>query len=335
MIEQAVASRSAPVYTLSAVGLIVVVTAALGWGASPPPPARPPLPDPVTSAEFAASVGWLTWRVVAALSVTVFVGLFLGGIWRLVKRADYDLEATNTRVASYTVIAGLTVATGIAGVVVGGGRNPDLPIAHLAWRTRSVLFTGLVAAIPWFVIAWLCQDRCRAVGHRPWNDASNTGLLSFEQLTRLWSVLVSVVGAFALGVTGALFTSGALRFAFLEAHPECNPGYDPATGVPPNLRCVNDFPAINVLLYGAVFALLGLAVALPLVWAWRSQAKAWVAATLGDPEDVPTEDWVAKRDRLEGLLNLDTPILRNPLTVLSVLTPLATSLLAAFLPQLG
>jgi len=57
-----------------------------------------------------------------------------------------------------------------------------------------------------------------------------------------------------------------------------------------------------------------------------------VSANVGDPDDLPTEDWVAKRDRLEGLLNLDTPILRNPLTVISVLTPLATSLLAAFLP---
>ena len=89
------------------------------------------------------------------------------------------------------------------------------------------------------------------------------------------------------------------------------------------------------LLYGAVFALLGLAVALPLVWAWRSQAKAWLAAKSGDPADIATKEWVEERDRRAGLLNLDTPILRNPLTVLSVLTPLATSLLAAFLPQLG
>ncbi len=35
------------------------------------------------------------------------------------------------------------------------------------------------------------------------------------------------------------------------------------------------------------------------------------------------------------LLHLNTPILRNPLTLLSVFTPLISSTLAAFLPQLG
>ena len=48
-----------------------------------------------------------------------------------------------------------------------------------------------------------------------------------------------------------------------------------------------------------------------------------------------TKDVAESRARLESLLGLDVTLIRNPLTLLTVLTPLVTSLLAAFLPELG
>ncbi len=50
---------------------------------------------------------------------------------------------------------------------------------------------------------------------------------------------------------------------------------------------------------------------------------------------MPTDAWVADRARLSKILQLDVPILRNPLIALSIFTPLITSTLAAFIPQLG
>jgi hypothetical protein len=41
------------------------------------------------------------------------------------------------------------------------------------------------------------------------------------------------------------------------------------------------------------------------------------------------------RERLEGYLHLDVGLLRNPLIGMSILTPLITAALAAFIPQLG
>jgi hypothetical protein len=44
---------------------------------------------------------------------------------------------------------------------------------------------------------------------------------------------------------------------------------------------------------------------------------------------------VTAKARLEKLLHLDVPLLRNPLTALSVFVPFVTAALAAFIPQLG
>ena len=41
------------------------------------------------------------------------------------------------------------------------------------------------------------------------------------------------------------------------------------------------------------------------------------------------------RDSLEGMLNLSSGSLRNPLTVLTIATPLVTAALTAFVPEIG
>jgi hypothetical protein len=46
-------------------------------------------------------------------------------------------------------------------------------------------------------------------------------------------------------------------------------------------------------------------------------------------------EWVEDRDRLERVLHLDVPFVRNPLTVVGVLAPLVVSALAAFLPEIA
>jgi hypothetical protein len=74
----------------------------------------------------------------------------------------------------------------------------------------------------------------------------------------------------------------------------------------------------------------------PLVAAWRRCARRAVDQAYPLPLDgQPAEEWVAARTRLEALLHLDVSLLRNPLTALTILSPLLTSALAAFIPQLG
>jgi hypothetical protein len=308
----------APIYGLGSLALLFAIILALGWGAA--------LGTDVSRA-YVDGVGWLTWRTTAALAISAFLLLFGKGVRFLVYRREYELPASRKRVRTYSVVAALAIATTIG--VSAFGTEPwrlQMPVSHIAWRTRAVLYIGLSSAVPWFVLTWLCHDRCRPQEQRPWNSADK---LTFDQLERLWDVLVYCLRAFAIGVTSAMLTAGALRFAFLEAQPQCDPGYKGQT------PCAEDFPAVDVLLFGAAFAIAGVAVALPLIVSWRGQAASWVEQQAGPPPEPPTEDWLADRDRLAAMLHLNTPILREPLALLSILTPLVTSLLAAFLPQLG
>ncbi len=136
----------------------------------------------------------------------------------------------------------------------------------------------------------------------------------------LWRLLVTCVTAFAIAVVAAIVNSGALRASFLQAHP--------GRGA--------EFPPANVLFYGAFFAIVLSVITIPLVTAWRSCAFAMVDRTHPLPADgQPTEEWMSARTRLEKLLHLDVPLLRNPLTALSIFVPLITATLAAFIPQLG
>jgi hypothetical protein len=291
--------------------------------------AEQPTPE---SRNFVGSVEWLTWRMVAATAVVAFVILLASGGRLLRQRADHGLGVSQTRVILYLLAAAVPAVAGVAVVVASGGRNPALPVEALATRTRFVLFTGLLTAIPWLAIAWLCHDACR---HR--TDRSKTGsVFSFQELATLWGTLIACIGAFAVGVVTALITSGALRFAFLAAHPVCGNTFVPIRQRTNGTVCGEDFPASNVLLYGAVFAVFLLSLTLPLLAVWRSRALEWVAANCQLPNDgVPDKDWSERQNRLRAELHLNTSLLSNPLTVLSVFTPLITSVLAAFLPQLA
>src|SRR5687768_1648803 len=93
-----------------------------------------------------------------------------------------------------------------------------------------------------------------------------------SDLQLLWNRLMTCIGTFAIGVVAALLTSGALRFALLEAHPNCGDKFKPEWQRPNGPVCGEDFPASTVLLYGAAFALFLLLIALPPVISWRDHA---------------------------------------------------------------
>jgi hypothetical protein len=210
-------------------------------------------------------------------------------------------------------------------------------VRGLVFRTRAVLLGGLVASVPWLALVWLAQAECRDVQDMLSSPASDSaapaagasaGPVSerarsaqlIPRLLLLWKLLVSCVTAFAVAVAAAIVNSGALRVAFITAHP--------ARGA--------QFPPSYVLLYGAFFAVLLSVITLPLVATWRSCAFMIVEQAQPLPAGgQPGEDWFSARARLEKLLHLDVSLLRNPLTALSVFTPLLTAALAAFIPQLG
>jgi hypothetical protein len=97
----------------------------------------------------------------------------------------------------------------------------------------------------------------------------------------------------------------------------------------------HQFSTLDVLLYGAFFAVILTALTVPVLALWRSVASMLVdrSCPLRHAADV-TSASVEQRGRLEAVLHLDIGILRNPVTIFSVLTPLVTAVLAAFVPEL-
>jgi hypothetical protein len=298
------------------------------------------------SARFVASTEWTTWTIAAGLSVAVFVTMLVLGLAAIVRPPhDWGLDsAPDRRRIGYLVVALLLVAA-LAGILVFGGAPSrpvaSLPVEHIIWRTRGVLVTGFLAMVPWLALVWLAHAECFQVKSTlqqlsPWpvspTDHADDGVdgrpgdagvepirQTIEQLQRLWRLMTRCVGAAATTIVVAIVTSGALRTAFLAYAP----------------RRSAEFPASTVLLFGLLFALLQAAIGLPLITSWRARARSLVDVVYPVRFGVRAADgWLSDRQQLEQLLHLDVPLLRNPLTALSLFAPLLTSVLAVFIPQL-
>ncbi|GHH11699.1 hypothetical protein [Streptomyces lanatus] len=86
--------------------------------------------------------------------------------------------------------------------------------------------------------------------------------------------------------------------------------------------------------HGAFFTAVLVAILLPLVLAWRAQALALVERTLPLPASgLVDEDGLAARSRMEAQLQVSARFLRNPIALLSVLSPLVTALVTALVPS--
>lgn len=310
-----------PVVTIGTVGLLFAVTALLGVDDST---------GTKDSNDFVTSVPWTVWRMVAAAAILLFLGMLLTAA-RVLADDRWGIVVTPRRRWVYVAIAAAAIGVFFVLVSLSGGQLPDVPVKNLRFRLRGVLLTGMIASVPWLALVWLAHEACHALHDRikslsPIATKADSGAEPtpyrevITQLLTLWSLLVLCIGGFALGVVAAIVTSGALRASFIAVHPDR----------------ANEFPAVNVLYYGALFAVLLSVLAVPLAASWRSCARSIVDHAYPLPPDgQPTDEWVASRTRLEVLLHLDVSLLRNPLTALTILSPLLTGALAAFIPELG
>jgi hypothetical protein len=272
--------------------------------------------------------------VVAGAALVVFVVLTIQAARVLQHPANWGMYPTRERSGRYLLCAIVGAGAVLVYRWLFPDASPDLPVQRLDHRTGGVLIAGLMASVPWLTIVWLAHAECHDLGKESYRrrgdefrtlmDESNGDPAhirpALERLLRLWQLLVLCVGAFTVGVIAAVATAGALRGAFVAAYPER----------------ADEFPPSNVLLYGGVFALGLSMIAVPMAMAWRTRAEELLDHACPLPEDGrPTEQWMEERHRLEHLLHLDHSVLRNPLTILSVIAPLLISALAAFLPQVA
>lgn len=280
------------------------------------------------SERFVGSVEWSTWVFLAGASVAVFAVMLVLGLRAIIRPSpDWGLaSAPAARRYGYLASAALFMAALIV-VTLAGEPWPaaaDLPVQHPTWRTRGVLITGYLAAIPWLTLVWLAHAECArlkaAIVDRHPDETTKSIQETVKHLSQLWRLMTYGVTAAAISIVIAIVTAGALRAAFIAHAPDR----------------AGEFPGSVVLLFGGLFAVLQAAIGLPLVASWRARARDLVEQAHPLPEDGrPTESWVADRARLEALLHLDVPLLRNPLAALSIFVPTITSLLAVFIPDLA
>lgn len=320
-------SRSAP---LRAVGFFAVAFVAyrlLSRGESASNP---------QAREILGSLQWSTWKAIAALAIAVGITSAVmamatirqlmsdppeAGIGRapapLSKLAEPIGHSVRLRaVLGYALVA----VVFLVGVFVLLEQAPDthewpngVP-AHNAWYTSVIIG---VCGIPWLVLVWVLQHHLTTMCE---SDAISTA-----ELRKLWDFLNAIVFAFAVFVVLALITTGALRAAYF-AGPK-----DPAQD-----KQGPEFPSTDVLTYGAYFAILLTAIALPMVLAYRAAARRKVAQSVNlDVGLAELKNTKEGLDALEGLLHLDVGVLRSPVTSLAVFTPLITAALAAYVPALA
>ena len=293
-----------------------------------------------TDQRLADSAAFGAWIGIASLAVVLFVDTAIAGL-----REVHHLDRTLTRHTTgryarwYVVFAGLAVAVLLQ---VGKG-GPAVPVDAWPAISRGLLMFGAVAAAPWVVLVWSSHDllarerelltatseaaRARvklrtgpagAVVHsvldeelRSDLDARLVVLLAVRRL--IASAVTRLVGL----VLAAILMAGALRAALV-----------------PGILEDREFPASAVVVYGAFFAVCLSAAVLPLMFVWRRAATHLLDSAYPPGVAAPAERAEA-RGRLSTVLDVDGSLFRSPIAVSSILAPLATSLLAAFVPQLS
>lgn len=274
------------------------------------------------SEQFVASIGWVAWKAAASITVTLWTFLFVSGL----REVMIEARGSKYRLVLYTVSA-LAISLIVYLIAATEARfDFGIPVRLRRVRIGGLVPVGVLTSIPWIVLVWVTyaraadlRERCSAVataGHPNFGE-------TIRELLGLWRLLSSCIVTFVSIVAAGLLTTGALRNAYLQQFEYGSPE-------------AAAFPAAAVLIYGAFFAAALTGLALPLLRAWTASASALVECAHPLPADGKIdEEWEQDRRRLERVLRLDSTPLRNPLTSLSFVTPLATAAFATFVPQIA
>ena len=262
----------------------------------------------------AAEGPWAVWKGTAAVTLAVSVLLFPTGIVCYVRECRDSGDGG--WVWAHLVVASLAAT----GAIVGGALAPrpsrdwvaQVGIEHMGERLDWTTSVITASAVPWLAAVWLA--------HRNLHIAREHASMGGDHLGRLratWDTITACGLAFAAFVVIAVLPTGALRNVWLAG---------PALA--------DQFPPSDVVLYGAAYGVLAFVLILPLIFVWRAAANTMVWFGVQTRSDL-TAAKDEEMTRLERALHVDGGALRNPLTLLTLLTPLATAALAVYLPKLG
>jgi hypothetical protein len=243
-------------------------------------------------------VGWtpeyLAWAGLVSVGVVLYGGVFARTSVHLHKQS---LEALVVPGIAYMVL-------GVMVYAIADFAPPFVPLPTISWVPRVLNMVVLVCAAPAVLTLWLVRSRLLRLDLNPF------GMLDSLLVIRA-DIRRSLI-ALSLIVSSAMVNVVVLRHAYVTHGLE--PRY---------------FPPPLVLAYGAVLTGIVALIYVPAYLAWRDRALALIDETYPAPYDArPTEEWSTGRTRLTTLLSPNDTIGRSVGTALSILTPLATALLA-------
>lgn len=282
---------------------------------------------------------WGVWCSAAALGIGLGVMLAYRAVLalgQLPALCDLGIRRRLRYLGGAFVV--LVVVFLFLGTLTTSGRDWPTDM-HMPVRLFVVSISVAATAIPWLALVFavhrgLSTWRGRLSACSVDEVASETALGAYLQLL---DVLTASLMAFGVYISVALIPTGALRSLWLAYADSvgCNES-ESCEGRPSTSQVADQFPASDILLYGGFFAIVLGGVTVPVLAAWRATGRMVVDESfpLRQASEVDGK-WVEGRKALEAVLHLDMGLLRNPLTVFSVFAPLITSLLAAFIPELG
>ena len=261
------------------------------------------------TSDLARSDEWLIWKGTAAAGQATAVTLLVQGIAKL--SAVY--KPGDQRLYVISIAAAVVLVAGVwYGVQSSIDSDRDWAIPAMEYRLEGVVLVGTACATPWVATVWIAYQRVQ--------EATTTATL-----LAAWDLVIAIAQAFALFVVVAVLPTGALLKLWL-AQAATKAQLEERREV---------FDSEHVALYGAMYGLIVVAVVLPLIVAWRAKAKSHVERLHPPVDDKVTSEWYEDRAAHEKLLGLDVALIRNPLTALTVLTPLLTSVVATYLPSIS
>ena len=313
---------------------------------------------------------WGVWvaTVSAGLAIAVLLAIFGGTRLKRLRAQLPQSGFTRKEMWLHTILAVLWAGCLGALVALLVQAHRDWPVPDMHRRLLFVPIVGLACATPWVALTWLCHQATRPYwqSHRggvnaaqdatersvpaqpstpiPATTAAPDSPLSDKDaeiavLQQIWGQIVSVALAFSVLVAVSIIPTGALRNLWLSQDLRAQDKIAKHLKLPgplPSERLEASFPSTDVLLYGAMWAFVAGVVVIPLVFSWRVAAQSVVDEIYpANSQTANQPDMVTARAALESMLNLSSGILRNPLTVLTIATPLVTAALAAFVPEIS
>ncbi len=261
------------------------------------------------------------WAALAATSLVVWV-LLVGRTLHIALRPlrDNDLpwSVRLQRGLAPLFMYGVVLWALVLGAVPLAGIGLVDPLApELGHRAFLLVTAGVLAAGPPVVGMWQTYGRLRELSMAIAGRAGGwTPSRFLAELRETWRHAQRCLAVLSILVALGTVLVGAFRNTLLAA------GYT-----------AKELPGSVVLLYGAFFTVLSLIVYVPLFIAWRSRVTDYIDRIYPLPDDGrPSEEWMAGRARLLTLLGADITLARNLTAAAGILAPLATSVLAVFVP---